>query len=263
MCILGLMNERPPFERFGGWSYETFRRMARNDTMTATEQSGFPEDIRAGKTGEIFADIVAKVPALSELGTTIMDIGCGANPLTELLIAHCIGHEQTLVLIDSPEVLANLSDQSKTFNNMVILRSGYFPDMPELIREYDHRVDGLIAYSVLQYVIAESPAYAFFDESLGLLAPRGRLLIGDIPNSSMRTRFLASEEGKRFHRDYTGVDEDPVILWPHLPKGSIDDGVLLGLILRARMAGYHAWLVPQTSGLPMGNRREDLLCESP
>jgi hypothetical protein len=79
----------------------------------------------------------------------------------------------------------------------------------------------------------------------------------------MRRRFLASETGRRFHRQYTGRTDDPPVSWPMQPGRELDDGVLVGLLLRARDAGFHAWLVPQADGLPMGNRREDLLCERP
>jgi hypothetical protein len=45
--------------------------------------------------------------------------------------------------------------------------------------------------------------------------------------------------------------------------GKIDDSVLLGLILRARGAGYEGYLVPQPDNLPMANRREDILIRKP
>jgi hypothetical protein len=36
---------------------------------------------------------------------------------------------------------------------------------------------------------------------------------------------------------------------------------VFGLLARARDAGFQAWVVPQAPGLPMANRREDLLFE--
>jgi hypothetical protein len=116
---------------------------------------------------------------------------------------------------------------------------------------------------VLQIAFAEASVHAFVDAALTLLAPGGRLLLADLPNASMRRRFLASEAGRAFHREYVGDGSDPPVAWPQLPAGELDDGILFGLMARARDAGYHAWLVPQTAGLPMANRREDLLCERP
>ena len=43
----------------------------------------------------------------------------------------------------------------------------------------------------------------------------------------------------------------------------IDDGIMIGLLARARNFGYDAYLVPQNSNLPMANRREDLLIVNP
>ena len=43
----------------------------------------------------------------------------------------------------------------------------------------------------------------------------------------------------------------------------IDDAILLSLLARARGAGCDAYLVPQSSDLPMANRREDILIRKP
>src|SRR5262249_11295650 len=110
---------------------------------------------------------------------------------------------------------------------------------------------------------ADMGVHPFVDAALSLLAPAGRLLLGDLPNASMRRRFLVSEAGRQHHRAYSGRDEDPPVSWPTLPTGEIDDGIVIGLVVPAREAGFHAWVVPQASGLPMANRREDLICERP
>ena len=48
-----------------------------------------------------------------------------------------------------------------------------------------------------------------------------------------------------------------------IDQGKIDDSVLIGLVLRARAAGFDAYLVPQPETLPMANRREDLVIRKP
>ena len=48
-----------------------------------------------------------------------------------------------------------------------------------------------------------------------------------------------------------------------LHEDQIDDGVLIGMILRARNRGFHAYVMPQGDHLPMENRREDLLFVKP
>lgn len=233
--------------------------MADDPTYSAYERSGFPEELRRGSEGLILADIEYKLPALhGQKGIQVLDIGCGANPLTDLIIARSRENNDRLILVDSPEVLAHHSEAAD-----VTLMPGRFPDVPELCSKEAGKCHVILAYSVLQYSFKDASVHAFVDSALTLLAPGGRLLIGDLPNASMRRRFLASDAGRAFHRQYTGENTDPPVRWPEIPLGELDDGVLLGLVARCRDAGYHAWLMPQVEALPMANRREDLLCERP
>ena len=101
------------------------------------------------------------------------------------------------------------------------------------------------------------------DAALAMLAPGGRLLLGDIPNSSMRRRFLSSAAGAAFHRKYTGKDEDPQIAQFPAEQKTMDDSVIFGMLARARAAGFDAYVLPQSPNLPMANRREDLLFARP
>jgi hypothetical protein len=43
----------------------------------------------------------------------------------------------------------------------------------------------------------------------------------------------------------------------------IDDAVVLEILRRARDKGFDAYVVPQSDGLPMANRREDILIVRP
>ena len=102
------------------------------------------------------------------------------------------------------------------------------------------RVDAMVVYSVFQYVFAEGNAWDFLDRSLSLLAPGGRLLIGDIPNITKRKRFFASDTGVRFHQAFTQSNEVPRMDFNVLEPGNIDDSVVLAVVARARMAGFDA-----------------------
>jgi hypothetical protein len=245
-------------ERFAGLDYEAFRRMARDPSLSSHERSGFPDAYREGAEGAILADVEAKLPALAGDGATIVDLGCGSDALAQELRRRCAKRGHQLILVDSPEVLAHHEDGPG-----VAKVPGRFPDTLELLSDRVGGCDAVLTYSVLQYAFAEADAFAFVDAALTLLAPAARLLVGDVPNASMRRRFLAGATGRAHHREYTGRDEDPVVEWPALPVGQIDDAVVFGLLARARDAGFHAWVVPQAPGLPMGNRREDLLFERP
>ena len=252
------MSPFPPHERFGDLDYEAFQRMAGDRSLTPHERSGFPTELREGAELAILADIVAKLPPLAGHRATVVDLGCGANPLTDSLVELCVRRDHHLTLVDSAEVLLHHRG-----NRVVQLVAGRFPNTPELLANMKERCDAVIAYSVLQYAFNDMGVHAFVDAALKLLAPGGRLLLGDLPNTSMRRRFLASDAGRKHHRAYTGRDEDPPVAWPMLPAGEIDDAVIFGLLGRARDAGFHAWLMPQDANLPMANRREDLICERP
>jgi len=67
----------------------------------------------------------------------------------------------------------------------------------------------------------------------------------------------------KFHQAFTGTNEKPEVSFNSVETGKIDDSVLIGIILRARAAGYDAYLLPQPSDLPMANRREDILIKKP
>lgn len=250
--------EVPPHERFAGLTYETFRRMAADPALSPHERSGFPDEYREGSEEAILADVFSKLPGLSQQGAIVVDIGCGAGPIGRELRERCAESASELILVDSPEVLAHHPDGPN-----VRKVAGRFPDTPDLLKSCAERCDAVLAYSVLQYAFAEASVFAFVDAALTLLRPGGRLLLGDIPNSSMRRRFLVSEAGRAHHRQYTGRDEDPPVRWQELPHGEIDDAVTLALLARARAAGYHGWILPQGAGLPMANRREDLVFARP
>lgn len=244
--------------RFAGLSYDDFRRMAIDATLSPSERIGFPEVYRSEQTeAAIFGEIVAKLPALEGERKVAVEIGPGCSSLPRLMRELCSRRGHTLVFVDSPEMLAHHDDPA------LVKVPARFPDCPELIGDRRGKVDVVVAYSVLQYAFADASPFAFVDAALELLAPGGRLLVGDLPNASMRKRFLASAAGAEHHRTHTGRDEAPGVEFNRLETGELDDAALLGLAARARAAGFHAWIVPQGPGLPMANRREDLLIERP
>ena len=246
------------YSRFAELTFDDFKRMAKDDSLSRYEKIGFPNSYREGKEESIFADIRAKLPALSEKNKTIVDVGPGCSELPLMMVDLCRANGHTLLLVDSEEMLSRLPDQPfiKKF-------PAYFPRCESLFKEYGGRVDVILAYSVLHYIFAESNMWDFLDRSLTLLSPGGEMLIGDIPNISKRKRFFSSAAGIKFHQEFTGTSELPEVGYNKVESMQIDDAVVISLLLRARNAGCDAYVLPQSDGLPMANRREDILIRKP
>jgi 2-polyprenyl-3-methyl-5-hydroxy-6-metoxy-1,4-benzoquinol methylase len=252
-------DERRQAESFSRLDYEGFRRLATQEGLSRYQRIGFPDSVRAGREPAIFADIRSKLPRLDEPEAKVLDIGPGCGDLPRLLIQHAEALRHQLVFVDSEEMLSALPDEP--FLRKLL---GSFPGTASASAELAAGLDVIICYSVLQYIFVEAPLFGFLDCALRLLKPTGgAMLIGDIPNVSMRRRFLASAAGAAFHRTYTGRDEDPDVTFNVPSEGQIDDAVVAALVARARAAGVDAWVMPQPPHLPMANRREDILLRRP
>lgn len=245
--------------RADGLDFEAFRRLAADPALSRHRKVGFPDEYREGLEPAIFADVRAKLAALGRGGCDVLEIGPGCSALPLLLADHCAGQGGRLTLVDSAEMLALLPDARH-----VEKIAGAFPDALEArLAEMAGRFDAIVAYSVVQYVFAAGGLFRFLDRCLGLLAEGGELLLGDIPNTTMRKRFFASSAGAACHRSYTGRDEPPAVHFNVAEPDEIDDAVVLGVLARARAHGFHAWVLPQAAGLPMASRREDILIRRP
>jgi hypothetical protein len=239
--------------------FDAFRALAGDPSLSRHEKVGFPDNYRQGKEEAIFRDVVAKLGSLQRHGARVIEVGPGCSQLPVMLAGRCAELGNELIWVDSAEMLALLPDAAH-----VRKLPGRFPQavFPELHR-LAGGVDAIIAYSVVQYVFAEGNVFQFLDTCLALLASGGELLLGDVPNQTMRKRFFASPAGIATHKRYTGRDELPEVQFNRLEPGQIDDGVVLALLARARAQGFHAWVLPQSSDLPMANRREDILIRKP
>lgn len=237
-------------------SFADFSRLAVTTGISKYERIGFPDSYRSGYEPAIFTDILAKLDRLSGTGLNVLDIGPGCSELPHLIIGYCAEHKHRLLLVDSKEMLAHLPDQP-----FIEKHIGPYPSANRGLERYAGNVDIIICYSVFHYIFAEGNVFEFLDFSLHLLGPGGAMLIGDIPNQSMRDRFFSSDAGRAFHRQFTGVDAEPPL--GSYAAGKPDDAVLFAMVARARNAGFHAYVLPQSHGLPMANRREDILIRRP
>jgi hypothetical protein len=241
-----------------GLTYDDFRLRANDDTWTDNEKIGFPDAYRAGAEDAIFADIVAKLPALNGSGRTVVDIGCGCGPLAHTIMAHCAKRGHKLIMVDSAEMLGRLPASPGTE-----LRPHRFPHDPAFLDEFRGAADAVLLYSVIHHEFLSGDLWTLFDAVCALLAGGGRALFGDIPNRSMRARLFQSPKGREFHRAFTGTDTEPPVPPNGLAPGEIDDAVVFALLMRARSQGIHGFVVPQSESLPFFNRREDVLLLHP
>lgn len=244
--------------RFADLGFADFRRMAQDPSLSPNEKIGFPDSYRKGFDAAIYSDITAKLPNLLQGHARVLDIGPGCAELPRLLMADCAARENALVLVDSAEMLAQLPDAPN-----ITKIAGFYPECGGELAPWAGRIDAILCYSVFHYVFVEANVWRFVDESIRLLAPQGRMLIGDIPNVSKRKRFFASDTGVRFHQDFTRTEQVPEVDFTAVEHAKIDDAVLLGIVMRARAQGCDAYWLPQPAGLPMANRREDLLICKP
>lgn len=244
-------------QRFAKITFDDFRVMARDDSLSRHEKVGFPDSYREGKEEAIFADIKSKLTALKGQGKTILDIGPGCSGLPLLLSKACNENNHSLILVDSAEMLAQLPNEP-----FIKKLAGYYPHC-SVLDELRGKVDAILAYSLLHYVFAESNLWEFLDHSLDLLSHGGEMLIGDVPNFSKRKRFFSSPAGVRFHQEFMQTDEVPEIVFNQIQHHQIDDSVVFSLLMRARQQGFDAYVLPQPDNLPMANRREDILIRKP
>ena len=190
------MSEVDPFARFAGLTYERFRALARDPTLSPSERVGFPDAMREGYEDAILADLRAKLPALGVSRAKVLDIGIGAGALAGRIVRHCAEVGLALYAVDSPEMLALVESPG-----CLVKLPGRFPDcLCEITAASTSGFDAIIVYSVLQHVALEANPDDFLDAALGLLRPQGHLLLGDLPNVSMLKRFLSSKAGIAYHK---------------------------------------------------------------
>jgi hypothetical protein len=163
-----------------------------------------------------------------------------------------------LRLIDSAEIL----DQLPTVSHVRKVIGPFPACLPEL-ESLAGQFDAILVYSVAQYVFSEANLFRFVDTAIDLLNERGALLLGDLPNASMRKRFLVSPSGTRYHEAHYPEQPQPVVSFNEPQPGQLDDAVVLALVARSRAAGFQAFVMPQSPDLPMANRREDVLIRRP
>lgn len=233
-------------------SFDDFKKLATDSSLASYEKVGFGAQHRKDTEAAIFPDFLSKLTRLGEPGITVVDIGCGCSLPARQLIEHCSAQGNRLVLVDSAEMLANLPNSPD-----VEKHSHQFPGDQRFLEAWRHKADVVICYSVIHAIYPYQNVFSFVDAAASLLRPGGQMLMGDIANLSKKSRFLSSDTGKAFHRQWSGEEPPSQARWTEYD--GFDDSVILHLMLRYRSMGMETYLLPQADGLPMNNTREDLL----
>jgi 2-polyprenyl-3-methyl-5-hydroxy-6-metoxy-1,4-benzoquinol methylase len=189
----------------------------------------------------------------------LLEIGCGPGNLLIPLAALVAQAEG----IDHPDVVARARQRCR--DERIRFHAGFFPDV-----RIEGRFNRVLAYGVI-HILPDWPTLErFVDAAAQLVAPGGRLLLGDIPNADRKRRFLASDAGQRFDAEWkrsmaaagTQAAQDPFAAFAGAPAvQTLDDRLVVGLLDRYQARGFRAEVLPQRPDLPFGNTREDILLE--
>lgn len=232
--------------------FDYYKKTSKDVSLTTTEKCGRYLN-QSDDELNIFDDVFTKLPALTQEGALIIDIGCGCSDPVKKLINNSQTYQNNLVLVDSEEMLSLLPEVDNVTKVAV-----QFPDQ-DFVERYQNKADAIIVYSVFHCVYLENDFITFVDSLVKLLKSGGSLLLADLPNATKKKRFLSSEQGKAFHQEWSGEKNAPEVHWNQFEAGSLDDALIIMLMMRYRQMGYETYLVPQTQQLPFCNTREDIL----
>jgi len=246
-------------DNYDGYNYETFKKLAKDASLSSNEKVGFPDSYREGFNDYIVNDIISKVPQITEKkNLKILDIGSGCSDVSKEIRDICNKQEHKVYLADSKEMLDLVEDQ-----DFITKIPGFFPKTFDEIMNVSSGIDIIICYSVFHYIFVDSNVWHFLDCLMKCLNDGGQAILGDIPNVSKRKRFFASNDGIKFHQDFMKTTQKPKVEFNCIEEGKIDDSLLHSVVMKCQLSGYDAYIVPQDKNLPFSNRRDDIIIRKP
>lgn len=208
-------------------------------------------------------DDVAKTLAVND-NTSLLEIGCNAGAL----LVPLAGKVKSATGIDHPNCLEKCRAVGVPTNLDLIAGP-----WPEAAAQLQGSYDAILIYSVIQCLPGPGEAREFLERAADFLAPGGRMLVGDLPNSDKKRRFLSTDFGRSFEQQYIqrradAVDADRQAMQKAFELARpmtdfVSDEFLLDLCASFRRRGFHAYLLPQGGNVPFHMTREDLLVERP
>jgi cyclopropane fatty-acyl-phospholipid synthase-like methyltransferase len=198
-------------------------------------------------------DIVKKLKINRD--DTFFDIGCGLGlnliPISKIVrLAFACDHPSVIKMLCKKDLPTNINFYEGDFLNITTNRS----------------FTKILAYSVLTALENEKTLFSFIDKTLTLLAPEGRMLLGDFANIDKKSRFLSSKRGKLFNKNWIRLNskqenEEDVSIYQTENDSSLtfNDALILKILEYIRDNNFHAYVLDQPQNLPFGNSREDIL----
>jgi SAM-dependent methyltransferase len=226
--------------------------------------SSIPQSAKAGRNGlasdgsieeMIVEDVFKKIS--QKTNQDILDLGCGCGPLASLVIERCALLKHSVTMMDQRAVISELEQLIQTSEKIKLI-NGIFPYDSTLLGS--QKFDSIILYGVMQY--ATDPIN-FVLSLIEFLRPGGHLLVGDIPNSDKKRRFLMTEHGMQIDKKYRLTFEPNKDVIPRVeivaPPIDFNDKFVSELLAQVRGMACESFLLPQAVGLPFCFTREDLL----
>lgn len=220
---------------------------------------------RAGRYSEqIFGEKIALIDIINKLkpssADTLLDIGSGPGNFF-IPISFYVSRATA---IDSSAALERLKMRFSAENANYI--AGSFPNVGA-----NGTYSRILIYSVLHCLGSLEEVKSFIFTAIDCLEKGGRMLIGDLPNSDLKSRFLKSEAGKKFDFEWRASRKPMTETLSSFHKrmadtgmiGSFNDDFLLYIVKEIRFKGLHAYITSQKSEMPFGNTREDIVVIKP
>jgi len=233
----------------GRISYENYALLARSKTNRAEKAGRY--NIQQNALRRVVLDVATKLELRPE--HDLLEIGCGTGELL-IPISFLV---KSVTGVDHPVVLKALESRFSSENLSCV--PGNFLDV-----EIKGRFDRVLVYSVVQLLSDEDELLRFVTKAASLLRPAGSMLIGDFPNLDKKARFLSTEAGRAFEKEWklelarTGGRDLPDLV-PDNQFVRCDDPTLCRMVAHLRKEGLDTYLLPQSPKLPFGRTREDVL----
>ena len=205
-------------------------------------------------------DVIKKL--LLNKDDNLLDIGCGSGD-----IAMSISDKvKKITVCDHKNVLNRLKERNLKSN---------FSYVPENFLKADFKkfkYSKILIYAVLQALSTKDELFLFLAKVMDLVDAGGRVLIGDVPNYDKLNRFLATERGNSFSKEWDKLKKEENSKEVEVTKFFSDDNVssivfddqLIFEILKFfRENNFNSYLLEQKHNLPFGNSREDIIVNHP